>query len=533
MLASVLVDDAIAAAMMPFACPCDFGPSARYRLEELIGVGHASLVYRAHDRVLSSEGFDATVAIKVMRSGAVENEALTARRVTHLNVLSVLDRGVDNSGYSYMVVEHVDGGDLSQRPVPWAPGDAARFVSKVAAGVQAAHSAGVIHCDLKPSNILLTKEGEPKVGDFDLASSPLSPGLGFRGNLAFMSPEQFAGDENAISPPSDVYALGGILYFLVTGKLPHGANHEDVKKAHAVGGPPVRREIQGDLGRICARALAPQRTDRYHSAGSLAEDLQRCLAHEPLPWTKPAWPRRAWLLARRRPYLMSALVLIVGLGGTSIGVIGYNRVQERRRELQAQAEANRIAAEQIETTRQKLQAIIESVYKAAFVNPSGDLVDRMLPALVWLDFMSGLPVVSPEGRVALSSERVAGLRQGLAALVAQGRGEHVDAMLMRYSLAYFLINDGDDTEAPGLIDDLEEHWLPKLASDDPMIKAVAFLRIFVNANTALKPGGDIPGAIAQVETMEHDLRFTQQWVPIQHLAHRILGRLRKALPPMK
>lgn len=527
-LASVLVDEALVAAMMPIACPCDFGPSRRYRLEELVGVGRHSLVYRAHDRRLSSEGFEAPVAVKLMKSGATDTEALTARRVMHPNVLRVLDRGIDVSGHSYLVVEHVDGGDLSERPVPWKPYEAARFMRKVAAGVQAAHSAGVVHCDLKPSNILLTKEGEPKVSDFDLAFSPVASGKESRGNLAFMSPEQFRGEENAISPPSDIYALGGILYYLLTGKLPHGENRETVNRVHAAGGPDVAAAVHGDLGRICARAMSPLRDDRYHSAGSMVEDLDRYLAHQPIPWIRPSVLHRGILCTRRRPYLTSALVLTLSLGGTTAAVIGYNRIQERWRATRAKEEADRMAAEKVEATRKRLLTILETLYRSTFTNPSGDLIDRMLPTLVWLNFMSDLPVVSPEGRVALSADRIEGLRDGLVYLVNSGRSDHVEAMLTRYSLAYFLISDGDDTEALLLIVELEGRWLPKLAKDDPMVQAVSSLKVLAQANAAMKSPNDLPAAIERIDVLEAELSSPQAWEPVRRLAQRIGARLKKA-----
>jgi len=304
LFASVLVDDAIAAAMMPWSCPCDFGPSARYRLQELVGVGRDSLVYRAHDRRMSSEGFTANVAVKIRRAGTSDHEALTVRRVVHQNVLRVFDHGVDEaSGSQYMVMEYVEGGDLSQKPGPWAVQEAVRFMVKVARGVHAAHSAGVVHCDLKPANIFMTTEGEPKVGDFDLSASVLNSAKDARGNLAFMSPEQFAGEENALSPPSDVYALGGLLFNLLTGELPNGASHGAITKAHTLGGDPARARIKGDLGCIVRKAMAPDRASRYNSAGELAGDLEQWLQGEPIEWLKPNPIKRSILWGARRPKL--------------------------------------------------------------------------------------------------------------------------------------------------------------------------------------------------------------------------------------
>ena len=278
---------------------------------------------------------------------------------------------------------------MSQKPVPWKTNEAVAFMAKVgASGIQAAHSAGVVHCDLKPSNVMLASDGEPKVGDFDLSSSALNTDSSGRGNIAFMSPEQFAGEENALSPPSDIYALGGMLYHLVTGQLPNGTSHDEVSRSHA--GSAQRVRIKGDLGRICARAMAVTRDERYHSAGELAEDLERCLRREPLLWANPRLHRRLWMWTRRNP-LRAAVVIMVTVGAAAAGgVFQYERVQQRERDLRSSAESVRIANEHVEAVKGRVRNVIRNMSLGLASSPTNDIVDRMLPGLTWIEWLGGL-----------------------------------------------------------------------------------------------------------------------------------------------
>src|SRR5262249_8770250 len=153
---------------------------SRYQLTKLLGSGSAGEVYQAIDRQLSERDRPAYVAIKLLTNrGRAEGdrqllveEAAKARRVLHDNVVRVLDRGVSEQDEDYIIYEHVEGGDLDawfeRNGFRATPAEAARMAAKIARGVQAAHSSGVVHCDLKPSNVLVTDAGEPKVCDFGI-----------------------------------------------------------------------------------------------------------------------------------------------------------------------------------------------------------------------------------------------------------------------------------------------------------------------------------------------------------------------------
>ncbi len=477
LLASVLVDNAIAASMMPWSCPCDFGPDARYRLLELVGVGRDSLVYKGHDRLLSSEGFSAAVAIKVMHAEAAQREALAARRVVNPYVLRVLDRGIDReSQAAYIVTEYIEGGDLSQKSEPWELDDAVTFMTKVAKGVQAAHAAGIVHCDLKPANIFLTADGEPKVGDFDLSASPLNPSQANRGNVAFMSPEQFAAEENSLSPPSDIYALGGLLYFLTTGQLPNGASHLEVSQRHAGTIKPARGGVRGDLSRIITRAMDPVRDRRHASAAEFVQDLEHWQRHQPLEWTRPSMAKRVTLWGLRRSKRSVALVAALIAVGAAAGLAVYTHVTEIRREKLAQEEVDRTVTGRVDEFSIDARTILKSIDSRLMANVHTDRMDLLLPALVWLQWLEGTAVIDQAGKVESARNRVTMLQRALAEMEAEGFENSLNADLTRYCLIYFKLGNKDYEGIAKLVDQTERSLLPRLASADPMRQELAAMR---------------------------------------------------------
>ncbi|MBL8764344.1 MAG: serine/threonine protein kinase [Phycisphaerae bacterium] len=341
--------------------PRDFGPplpsgAPRYRLWEQLGRGAHGTVYLAVDGLLSEEGRPARVAIKVINRTEADDtrwleEAAGARRVEHANVVRVLDAGVTERGERYLVSELVTGGDLvshvRSRGSPPSPRDAARLVAAVCRGIQAAHSAGVIHRDIKPANILIDESGRPRVVDFGIAArtggfGPSVP-TAFQGTLAFASPEQFRGDAGPATPLSDVYALGGLLYWLLTGSCANGDSPQAVATnlANPMRRAPSVRDSRSDVGEdldaITSRALATRLADRYGSAEALAADLEAWLEHRPILWRKPSMLRRAWLAGRREPFAAASLVgAALVLSATTAWIATSSA---RTREAQRRAEA--------------------------------------------------------------------------------------------------------------------------------------------------------------------------------------------------
>ncbi len=311
--------------------PRGFGPRMasrrpRYLLKKQLGRGSHGAVFLAVDRHLSETNRPAWVALKILGGEPTAaarqrliDEACKARRVDHPNVVRVLDWGTAETGEVYVVFEYVDGASLDdwliERGGKASPRDAARLVAKIARAIQAAHSAGVVHCDLKPANVLVTRDGVPKVTDFGVAAreqeypegSAWPDPKGRIGNLAFIAPEQYRLEEGSLAPPADIYALGGLLYYLLTGSLPNGDTAEEIARTHdpaygrtAAPSPRhLRPEIDRDLDRICRRALAPHKAERYPTADAMAVDLDLWLAHRPIEWMRPGIGRRLRLMARR------------------------------------------------------------------------------------------------------------------------------------------------------------------------------------------------------------------------------------------
>lgn len=503
-LTSVLADDLIVTGLMPYACPCDFGAGRRYRLEELVSATPRSLVYRAKDSLLSDQGFNADVAVKVFRPGKDRShEALTGRRITHAHVLRILDRGETDEGFPFIVSEFVEGGDLSTKPGPWNPKDAARFMIKLCRGVQAAHAAGVVHCDLKPANVMLTKDGEPKLADFDLARSDSNPSAVSRGNIAYMAPEQYEGRENSLAPPADIYALGGIFYSLLTGRAPHGESAAQIEAFHAAKAPPASTATATELDRIICRAMHPSIVERYPSAAQMADDLESWLGHRPIMWMRPsAWTRaRLWSI-RHPARAVAAGSLALSLGA---GLWAWRSIVERdhRRDLEAQAAVVRKADEKVEEIKGKVRTQIRN--QIAMLNPksAADLDQRLLPTLTWVEWITSDPVISASGEIAGVPERIWLLEESISIAEAEGRSTHVDTMMKRYALAQLMIGDQRSAEAASVIDALEP-WLGSMHGDDPVRHAVGAMRACIEAEDTLS-GLDAKARVARLMELRSQL----------------------------
>ncbi|MBS0192158.1 MAG: serine/threonine-protein kinase [Phycisphaerales bacterium] len=319
-LSGAMVDTTILAARQSSAgmleLPCDIGPKLasghlRYRLHQVLGVGSQGAVYLGQDRSLSEPDSPAWVAVKQVGTDWDAEEASKARRVVHSNVVRVLDR-IRGPGSSWAAVfEYVRGGSLEseRRKVAgrFPLRRAVEIVLGAARGLQAAHSAGLIHRDLKPANLLMGEDGEAKISDFGISHRVGETALeGRAGSLGFMSPQQYLGQPPVVQ--DDVYALGGILYWLLTDLFPNGptrqAAAEQLSRTDGIGPASVRQlrpEVDEDLDAICMRALHPNAESRYASADGLAADLRSWLASEPISWTSPGWARRYRLALRRSP----------------------------------------------------------------------------------------------------------------------------------------------------------------------------------------------------------------------------------------
>lgn len=276
--------------------------NGRYRLDEPIGEGGMAVVYRGYDLVL-----DRPVAIKVLRGQFAadasflrrfEREAQAAARLSHPNIVSVYDVGRDD-GTRYIVMEYVPGKTLKQLILEHAPfslDEAIHIVRQVAAALDYAHQHGLVHRDIKPQNILVDERGFVKVTDFGIAKgltdvSLTEAGFGM-GTVHYVSPEQARGEP--ATPASDIYALGVVLYEMLTGRLPFDADNPiGLAMQHVHEAPPPPRQFNPNIPpaveAIILRALAKDPRQRFPTAGALAQALTHWRQY--VPGSTPAPPR--------------------------------------------------------------------------------------------------------------------------------------------------------------------------------------------------------------------------------------------------
>jgi serine/threonine-protein kinase len=266
--------------------------AGRYRLVEQLGSGGMGQVFRAVDEELGRD-----VAVKVLAPHLLDDprakerlrrEARSAAALTHPNVVTLYDTTVDDE-QQFLVMEFVDGQTLAARleegPLP--ESEAIRVADEVAAALEAAHAQGLVHCDIKPANLLLHPDGRVKVTDFGIArvvdATQTTTGQVY-GSVPYIAPERARGE--LAGPSSDLYALGCILYEMVTGQPPFvGSTPTDTlsQHLHAVPQNPseLRTGVSAGLDAVVVRLLAKEPTDRHEDATSLRRDLARLAAGAP------------------------------------------------------------------------------------------------------------------------------------------------------------------------------------------------------------------------------------------------------------
>lgn len=277
--------------------PQQFG---RYRIERVLGKGQMGAVYLAQDIQL-----DRFVALKVARVSAsgssrlikrMETEAKAAANVDHPLICKVFDFG-EIEGIRYIALQYIEGEDLKsyfnrvgrQRPTE----EAVRLCLQIAGALEAAHEKGVVHRDLKPENIMLNKKGEPVIMDFGLArrtigasDAGLTQGM-IIGSAAYMSPEQATGKTDEIDHRTDLYALGVMLFEMLTGEWPFTGNSMEVMGRKSVMEPPSPQSlnpgISDGLAAVCERMIAKKKEDRYATCAEVIEDLRDGPVSAPIP----------------------------------------------------------------------------------------------------------------------------------------------------------------------------------------------------------------------------------------------------------
>jgi hypothetical protein len=298
-----------------------------YEVLGVLGRGGMGVVYKARQAALGR-----VVALKMIlhadHAGPAERqrfrrEAEALGRLQQPHIVQVFDVG-ECQDLPYFSMEYCAGGSLADQldGTPWEPRRAAALVRTLAETMQAAHQAQVVHRDLKPANVLLDAEGQPKITDFGLAKKlderPRTQTGAILGTPNYMAPEQAQGKTREVGPAADVYALGAILYELLTGRPPFQAATplDTVLRVIGEEAVPVRRlqpKTPRDLETVCHKCLQKDSRKRYPSAGALAEDLGRFLAGEPIRARPVGALERGWKWVRRKPLLASLLAAVVFL----------------------------------------------------------------------------------------------------------------------------------------------------------------------------------------------------------------------------
>jgi eukaryotic-like serine/threonine-protein kinase len=262
----------------------------RYALKHKLADGGLGTVYEAWDPLLSRAvavktlQFKVSVPSRVALDGVFLNEARTAGGLNHRYIVTVHDAGLSAHGV-YIAMERLHGRDLRQAlDAGWLPSPerAAQIVRRVADALAYAHGRGVVHCDIKPGNIFLTRRFRPKVLDFGIARAAgvAAPDLeGFvAGSPHYLAPEQLAGGE--VDARADIYSLGVVLYELLSGrKAFEGQSLEAITAAVQAGSPvpllALQPQLPEALAQIVARAMAPAAADRYATAAEFSQALRR------------------------------------------------------------------------------------------------------------------------------------------------------------------------------------------------------------------------------------------------------------------
>jgi serine/threonine-protein kinase len=319
-----------------------------YEMLDELGRGGVGVVYRVRHVKLNR-----VVALKMLLSGRFASgaelrrfmrEARAVASLGHPNIVQVHDVG-DLDGQPYFTMEFVDGGSLARKLAGQAQPavESATLVATLARAVHAAHGRGIVHRDLKPGNILLAANGLPKITDFGLAANwrdAIITGeqnsaavLTFErvGTPSYMAPEQVIGSgEGETCPSIDIYALGAILYEMLTGQPPfHGATSAETQRkvvsAECVPPSRLNHKVPRDLETICLKCLKKSPKDRYETAAALADDLERFCQHEPIKARSVGFAERVGKWVRRKPAAAIVIALVVVL----VIVAGTNFVSSR------------------------------------------------------------------------------------------------------------------------------------------------------------------------------------------------------------
>jgi hypothetical protein len=437
------------------------------------------------------------------------------------------------------VTEYVSGGSLRkgtraiQTPAP--PAVAARLVAQIAEGVQGLHSAGLIHFDLKPDNILISEDGTPKVADLSLAvreSERLIREDGADptpGTVGFMAPEQVRAQADLLDARCDIYALGGILFWLLTGEFPNRSALSpgwvfDEEKADSARAALLAR-CPRDLRAIVLRALDSNPERRQRTAAQVADDLRTFLAGKPIQWTRPAPARVASMWVRRHPAVTASI--IVAVAGIAIAGTVFSRLS---REAEERAIDARVAAARLEsetewkqTAGPRFLAIFQGQWKRLVSEGVVGEAFATLWATEWLfgpDFLGHL-----ESQEATRRERLVLLRTIFEKGVEDQGADTVQALVYGSAGAYWALTLDEPETAQAMLNRFAPVWADRLATGDRWVVVLKVLEACAALEASLASGDSHDNAEqrAYLRELRDQLDGYPDGQPLRDLIDRLIG----------